>query len=357
MAPPLMLLSWVLPFLLKVWSVDPQVVVACRPFIRTLAWSTLPLLLYAAMRRYLQGMKLVKPVMFALLSANLVNWAGNWIFIYGHLGFEPQGIVGSAWSTVVSRIYMVAVLAIAILLAEYDRPTGLLHRLPQFDLARMRRLVRIGTPASLQILLEVGAFSAATVMAGRLPPVILAAHQIALNCASVTYMVPLGIAGATAVSVGHSIGRGDAKAALRIGWLGIASATLFMTCAGLAFILMPHAILNFYTRNPGVNSAGVSLLTVAAFFQLFDGVQTVTTGALRGMGNTSSSMLANFVSYWVLGLPLAWYLCFTRKWGAVGIWLGLSASLILLAVILLLVWNRRSQELVDKQPLPASLTV
>jgi multidrug resistance protein, MATE family len=352
LTPPLMLLSWTLPFFLRIWHVNAQVVEECTPFIRTLAWSTLPLLLYGALRRYLQGMKIVKPVMFALLTANLVNWAGNWIFIYGHLGFEPHGIVGSAWSTLISRIYMAGVLAVTIWIKERQHSTGLLQHPPKFDFSRMRRLIRIGFPASLQILLEVGAFSAATVMAGSLRPVVLAAHQIALSCVSVSYMVPLGIAGATAVSVGHAIGRGDPRSAQRVGWLGIASATPFMACAAMAFVLAPHAILRFYTDNLAVDAAGVPLLILAAFFQLFDGVQTVTTGALRGMGNTRSSMLANFISYWVLGLPLAWYLAFVRRWGAVGIWSGLSASLVLLAAILIVVWNRRSQELFKPQPRP-----
>lgn len=357
LTPPLMLLSWTLPYFLRIWHVDAQVVQACTPFIRTLSWSTLPLFFYGALRRYLQGMKIVKPVMFALLTANLVNWAGNWVFIYGHLGFEPHGIVGSAWSTLISRIYMAAVLVVTILLRERARPTGLIRRWPAFDPARMRRLIRIGFPASLQILLEVGAFSAATVMAGSLKPVVLAAHQIALSCASVSYMVPLGIAGATAVSVGHAIGRGDTQSARRVGWLGIASATLFMGFTGLAFVLAPHAILRFYTSNLAVDAAGVPLLILAAFFQLFDGVQTVTTGALRGMGNTQSSMLANFISYWVLGLPLAWYLAFLRRWGAVGIWSGLSASLVVLALILVLVWSRRSQELFSRIPQVEELPV
>lgn len=354
---PVMLLSWLLPWLLQVWGVDPTVVDACRPFIQTLAWGTLPLLLYGALRRYLQGMKVVAPVMFALLSANIVNWAGNWVLIYGHWGFAPEGIVGSAWSTVISRIYMAAVLAYALWRQSKRHPSGVESYFPRLDMDRMRALVRIGFPASLQILLEVGAFSAATVMAGRLRPVMLAAHQIALNCASVTYMVPLGMAGATAVSVGHAIGRRDFAAARRVGWLGIASGSFFMACAGAAMILAPKAILEFYTHNAAVDTAGVSLLMVAAFFQLFDGVQTVTTGALRGMSNTRSSMVANFFSYWTVGLPLAWYLCFRREWGAIGIWSGLSAALMMLAVVLLRVWRRQSREMVKEhaEAEPASM--
>lgn len=347
LTPPVMLLSWLLPWLLQVWGVEPTVVNACRPFIETLSLGTLPLLLYGALRRYLQGMKVVAPVMFALLSANLVNWLGNWVLIYGHWGFAAEGIVGSAWSTVLSRVYMAAVLAYALWRHHRKHPSGVETYWPKLDISRMRALVRIGLPASLQILLEVGAFSAATVMAGRLRPEMLAAHQIALNCASVSYMVPLGMAGATAVSVGHAIGRGDYAAARRVGWLGIASGSLFMACAGGVMILVPQAILRFYTRNPAVDAAGVSLLMVAAFFQLFDGVQTVTTGALRGMSNTRSSMVANFFSYWTVGLPLAWYLCFIRDLGAIGIWSGLSVALMMLAVALLQVWRRQSREMVE----------
>lgn len=348
LTPPVMLLSWLLPWLLKVWGVDPAVVAACGPFIRTLALGTLPLLLYGALRRYLQGMKVVAPVMFALLSANIVNWLGNWVLIYGHWGFAAEGIVGSAWSTVISRIYMFVVLAYALWRHQRRHPSGLESWLPKLDMNRMRSLVRIGFPASLQVLLEVGAFSAATVMAGRLRPVWLAAHQIALNCASVTYMVPLGVAGATAVSVGHAIGRRDFTAARRMGWLGIASGSFFMACAGAVMILAPQEILRFYTHNADVDAAGVSLLMVAALFQLFDGMQTVTTGALRGMSNTRSSMVANFFSYWTVGLPLAWYLCFGRNLGAIGIWSGLSAALLLLAVVLIHVWRRESRSLVQR---------
>lgn len=348
LTPPVMLLSWLLPWLLQVWGVDPKVVDACRPFIETLALGTLPLLLYGALRRYLQGMKVVAPVMFALLSANLVNWLGNWVLIYGHWGFAPEGIVGSAWSTVASRIYMAAVLAYALWRQKQRHPSGVDSYWPRLNMERMRRLVKIGFPASLQILLEVGAFSAATVMAGRLKPVMLAAHQIALNCASVTYMVPLGMAGATAVSVGHAIGRRDFAGARRVGWLGIASGAFFMACAGVVMLAAPRAILQFYTHNTAVDDAGISLLMVAAAFQLFDGVQTVITGALRGMSNTRSSMLANFFSYWMVGLPLAWYLCFVQDWGAIGIWSGLSIALMILALVLNFVWRRHSRVLVER---------
>ena len=340
---PLMALTYALPALLFRWDVNASTAAACGPFIRVLSWSTLPLLLYACLRRYLQARKLVRPVMFALVSANLVNWAGNWMLIYGHLGFRAYGIAGSAWSTILSRIYMAAFLAVAIVYHERSGPSGLFRLRPRLDLARLREMLRIGFPAASQILLEVGAFSAATVIAGKLSPVALAAHQIALNCASFTYMVPLGIGSATAVSVGHALGRNDQPGAIRIGWIGIGLGATCMSVGAILFLALPAQIMRIYTTQLPVIRTGVSLLTIAAFFQLFDGVQTVTTGALRGIRDTASAMTLNFLGYWVIGLPLGWYLCFQWRMGARGVWLGLCLALVLLAGALLLVWRSKTK--------------
>jgi MATE family multidrug resistance protein len=192
----------------------------------------------------------------------------------------------------------------------------------------------------MQLLLEVGVFALATVLAGRLTPVALAAHQIALNAASVTYMVPLGISAATAVRVGQALGRRDAPGAGRAGWTGLLLAALFMALAALLFVTAPGAILRAFTTASGVIAAGVSLLYVAAVFQLFDGIQVVATGALRGAGDTRTPMLWNLIGYWVLGLPVGYYLCFSADWGAVGLWIGFSIGLIVVGTILLFVWSR-----------------
>ncbi|HEX4022554.1 MAG TPA: MATE family efflux transporter [Acidobacteriaceae bacterium] len=343
---PLMAISYALPELLFRWDINGVVAVAATPFIRALAWSTFPLLLYACLRRYLQAMKCVQSIMFALLTANLVNAFGNWVLIYGHMGFRAYGIVGSAWSTFFSRVYLTGFLAISIVIYERKNKAGLFHHRPQLDWQRLRHMLYLGFPAASQIMLEVGAFAAATVIAGRLAPVALAAHQIALNCASLTYMVPLGIGSATAVSVGHALGRKDPQSAVRVGWLGIALGAAFMSLSALVFILAPAQIIRLYTSNAGVIAMGSTLMVIAAFFQLFDGIQTVTTGALRGMGDTRSAMLLNLFSYWLLGLPLGYVLCFHLHMGAAGVWTGLSLSLVILAATLLMVWNRRSQSLI-----------
>jgi MATE family multidrug resistance protein len=303
----------------------------------------LPLLLYAALRRYLQGIGHVRPVMFTLVSANLINWFFNWLLIAGHWGFPALGVVGSALSTTLARIYMAACLAFFIWWFERDLRKSVPPLLRRPDWARITRLLRIGFPAAVQILLEIGAFGTAAVFAGRLSANAMAAHQIALNCAAVAFMVPLGISSAAAVAVGQAIGRREPDVARRSGFIAIALGVAFMCCTALAFVLIPRPILQIYTYDSSVLSVAVRLLGLAALFQLFDGTQTVATGALRGLGNTRIAMLVNFVCYWIFGLPLGYWLCFVILWGIYGVWVGLTVALIGTAVILLYAWNRESR--------------
>ena len=202
--------------------------------------------------------------------------------------------------------------------------------------------MRIGAPAAGQILLEVGAWNLSTFAAGYLTPVALAAHTIALNYASVSYMVPLGIGAAAAVSVGHAMGAGDPARARRAGWMALALGTGFMVCAGVVFLVAPRPLISLYTHDARVLAVGPSLLWIAAAFQIFDGIQTVSTGALRGLGETRVPMVANFVGYWVMGLPLGFILCFVLKWGIYGMWIGLTLSLVVIAFALLARWKRDS---------------
>jgi MATE family multidrug resistance protein len=206
--------------------------------------------------------------------------------------------------------------------------------------------VKLGVPAAGQIVLEVGAWNLATLSAGWLTPVALATHQIALNYASLTYMVPLGVSAAAAVSVGHAVGAGDPERARRAGWLALGLGTGFMLLAAVVFLVAPGPLIALYTRDPQVMAVGPSLLGLAAAFQIFDGIQTVSTGALRGLGETRVPMLANLVGYWVLGLPLGLSLCFVLHWGIYGLWIGLLLALIVIASTLLARWRRDSARLV-----------
>jgi MATE family multidrug resistance protein len=344
--PPLMVLLAALSYGFTRFGVIPEVAVLSGGYLRILNWGTLPLLLYGGTRRYLQGVGQVRVITATYVLANLLNWFGNWVLIYGKFGMPALGVNGSAISTCISRIVMAA--ALLGFAWRYERERG--HPLfrhwagPQLD--RLRKLVRIGAPAAGQIVLEVGAWNLSTFAAGYLTPVALATHAIALNYASVSYMVPLGVSAAAAVSVGHAVGAGDAARARRAGWLALALGTGFMLIAAVAFLVAPRPLISLYTRDPRVLAVGPSLLWIAAAFQIFDGIQTVCTGALRGLGETRVPMFANLVGYWVLGLPLGFILCFVFKWGIYGMWIGLTLALIIISITLLLRWRKDSTRFV-----------
>jgi multidrug resistance protein, MATE family len=325
-------------------GITPEVAIPAASYLRMLDWSLLPLLVYGASRRYLQGVGQVRVITITYIVANLLNWGGNWALIYGHLGFPAMGVRGSALSTVIARIGMAA--ALVGFAWRYERQRG--HPLfqhwagPQWD--RIKQLSRLGLPAAGQIILEVGAWNVATLSAGWLSPVALATHQIAINYASVTYMVPLGISAAAAVSVGHAVGAGDKARARRAGWLALGLGSGFMLLAGIVFFVAPRPLIELFTHDPRVLAVGPSLLWIAAAFQIFDGVQTVCTGALRGLGETRAPMVANFVGYWILGLPLGLILCFILKWGIYGMWIGLTLALIVISSIVLWRWYEASRQ-------------
>jgi MATE family multidrug resistance protein len=327
------------------FGIAPEVAMPAAGYLRMLDLSLLPLLIYGASRRYLQGVGQVRVITLTYVGANLLNWGGNWMLIYGHFGFPAMGVRGSALSTVIARILMaVSLVGFAW---RYERMRGhpLFKHWAGPQLANIRKLMRLGLPAALQIILEVGAWNMATISAGFLSPYALATHQIAINYASITYMVPLGISAAAAVSVGHAVGAGEKAKARRAGWLALALGTSFMVLAGLIFLIFPTPLIELYTRDPRVLAVGPSLLWIAAAFQIFDGVQTVCTGALRGLGETRAPMVANFVGYWIMGLPLGLILCFVLKWGIYGMWIGLTLALIVISSILLQRWHQESKRL------------
>jgi MATE family multidrug resistance protein len=201
-------------------------------------------------------------------------------------------------------------------------------------------------------LAEIGAFTLATFLIGLLGSLALAGHQIALNVASITFMVPMGISSAAAVRVGHAVGACDARGAAHSGWMALLFAAGFMSCSGLTLLFLARPIARIYTPDPAVVTAGARLLMVAAIFQLFDGIQVVATGALRGAGDTRTPMIANLAGYWAIGLPVGAYLCFPSQHGAVGMWAGLCLALILIGTTLLMVWTRLIRKLLSSTAVP-----
>ena len=341
LTPPLMLVCAGIYVAIPSLGFHPDVQPRLREYFGVILWSSPFLLLYAAFRRYLQGIHVVTPVMIALVTANLVNAAFNWVLIYGHFGMPALGVAGSAWATLISRIYMTVFLVVAIV--RYDRhwPTRDRSRVWRVDLSWLKRLLVLGFPAASTVGLEVGVFAAATALAGKLAPVSAASHQIALNIAALAFMVPLGLSSAGAVRVGHAIGARDPHRAAAAGWTAILLGLAFMSGAAASFLLAPRVLIGLFTTDEAVLALGTSLLFVAAIFQLFDGLQIVTTGALRGLGDTRTPMATNLAAHWLFGLPVGYTLCFISGYGVIGLWIGLSTGLILAGGVLLYVWNRQ----------------
>ena len=342
-APLHMLLVWnALPALAN-FGVDASVMAQAVPFMSSLMWSTLPLLLYMAMRHYLQAMSHVKIVMFTLVTANLVNWAFNYLLIYGHGGFPRMGIKGSGWATVIARVYMVIVMAGYWLYVDKRDHWHAIAIGMQARFDRVREILRYGMPAAIQIGLELAVFGLSAVWIAKLGALPIAAHQVALNVVATTYMVPLGIGAAAAVRVGQAIGRKDPHGARLSGWVAIGLGASFMALSGLVLIFVPHMVARAFTDNEQVVAAATTLLMVGAIFQLFDGIQAVSTGALRGAGETRIPMYSFMFAYWTLGLPIGYWLCFHRGWGARGLWVGFCIALITVGCLQVSLWRHKSR--------------
>jgi MATE family multidrug resistance protein len=344
-APVIMALSYAALSTMGRWGLHPQVLALALPYLRVIILSTLPLILYATFRRYLQGIHAVAPVMVALVSANAVNALGNWMLVYGHLGAPALGVVGSAWATCAARTYMAAFLFASIAWAHRrrgDHPP----RVPiRFNTSRFRMLLRLGGPAAGQVTLEVGVFAAVSALAGRLDPVSLGSHQIAVNLASLAFMVPLGLSSAAAVRVGHAVGAHESQRAVEAGWAAFAIGLGIMSAIAVAFVVTPAPMLRLFSTDDRVVTLGIRLLAIAAAFQVFDGTQAIATGVLRGVGDTRTPMVANVIGHWVFGLPAGYALCFWIGWGIAGLWVGLSIGLTLVAITLTIIWARLTRRL------------
>jgi MATE family multidrug resistance protein len=325
---------------LRAVHTNPEVMALLVPYVRALAWGVAPLIFYTVFRRYLQARNIVRPITFAVVSANLINFAGNWLLMYGNWGAPKLGLEGSGISTAMSRGYIGLVLGIAVWMHERRHGGRIFTMNWRPDFPRLRALIALGVPSAVQIGVEGAVFGVVTVMAAKLDAISLAAHTISVNVISITFMVPLGISSAAAVRVGQAIGRRDPHGAAVAGWTALALGALFMGCAGLALFAAPRAIAGLYAPEPGVIAVSTTLLGLAAFFQLFDGAQVVATGALRGLGDTRTPAIAHFAGYWIFGMPVAYALCFHYGWGVRGIWTGLTVALVLIGAVLILMWRR-----------------
>jgi len=292
-----------------------------------------PFLAFIVLRQSLQAMGRVSPIVITIVLANLANLFFNWILIFGNLGFPRMGAVGSGWASSLSRwLMLLGLLGFSWpLLKGYIRPL----RPEAFQLRPLGRMIRLGAPIGIQFGLEFGAFGAIGVLMGWLGTVAMAGHQVAINLASLTFMVPLGISQATAVLVGQGVGREDPAGARRAAGAGVLLGVGFMTFTAVFFLMFPEFLARVYTDEAEVVALAALLIPLAGVFQIFDGLQVVASGVLRGVGDTRSPMIVNLLGFWCLGMPVSVWLGFRTTAGAVGLWWGLVVGLAAVAGFLL----------------------
>jgi MATE family multidrug resistance protein len=302
----------------------------------------LPLFLwFMAGRQWLQGRGLVLPAMWVILIANLLNVLANWVLVFGHWGFPALGVLGAGIATGLTQACMLLLLVVWGWLFRLQRGAWVGWSRRALEPRGLLEILRYGVPVALQLSLEMWAFQVATLMAGLLGELGLAAHTVVLNLASLSFMVPLGLSIATVTRVGNLIGAGNPAAAQRAAWVALGLGAATMACFSLLFVLGRHWLPTWYTRQPDVIALAAATLPIAAAFQLFDGVQVVGGGVLRGMGRTRPAALFNLVGYYVLAMPLGWWLAFEVGLGLRGVWWGLATGLASVAVLLVLWISRR----------------
>jgi multidrug resistance protein, MATE family len=315
-------------------------------FLFSIAWGVPPMLLFMAFRQYLDGMSLTRPAMVMTFIGVAVNVLGNVLLIYGFQVDLPLvgtwtvpagGLVGSGWSTTIVRWAMLAAMLVYVLRHRALRPFAGVSLRPVA--ARLRRMMRIGGPIGVQLGAEVGVFAFAVVLMGWLSPVAQAAHQVTINIASATFMVASGTSLAGSIRVGQHVGAGSRRGMHRAVLTTYAIVLAFMTLCALAFLAAPRWILGLYTHDPQIVAVGLTLLAMAAAFQVFDGAQVAGLFALRGAADTRIPMWITVLAYWVIGAPAAYLLGFHTEMGPQGVWLGLVISLVVAA--LLLAWRVR----------------
>ncbi len=327
--------EWVLAALRQ----SPEIVPLAARFTRATLPGVFPFLLFLVFRQTLQAKERMAPIVWTILIANTANLFLNWVLIYGKFGAPALGAVGSGLATGLSRFVLAGGL---LILAWPDlKPTLIPWRPEAWDLAPLGRMLSLGFPIAVTMALEYGAFAAVGLMMGTLGTTQMAAHQVALSLASLTFMVPLGVAGAGAVLVGQAIGRGDPDGMRRAGGAALALGIGFMVATAIAFVLIPAGLARVYSTDVAVVALAASLIPLAGLFQVFDGTQAVAVGILRGAGDTRWPMMINVLGFWLVGVPISVWLGFYAGYGPIGLWWGFVAGLA--AVALLLLWRVRNR--------------
>ncbi|WP_411273450.1 MATE family efflux transporter [Daejeonella sp.] len=325
---------------------SPEVVREAKPYLALLGLSIIPLMIFMTFKQFAEGLGFTKQAMMISLWGNLFNICLGIIFVKGLFGINPMGVSGVGWSTLADRSIMAIVMAIYVLRSKYFKVYIKSFTLTALDWIRSQAILKIGAPVAMQYTFEVSAFSAAALFIGTIGAVEQAAHQVAINLASMTYMMASGISSAATIKTGNNFGKEDFMN-LRLSAISSYHIVLgFMAVTAILFIGLNQYLPWIYTTDQSVISIAAQLLIIAGFFQLFDGTQVVGLGVLRGIGDVNIPTVITFIAYWIIGLPIGYYLGISLNMGANGVWYGLTAGLLVSSGLLFLRFQSLSKKLV-----------
>jgi MATE family multidrug resistance protein len=329
-----------------------EVVVLTIPYLLVITASLFPFMIFQTFKQFAEGLSQTKQAMYITIFCNIVNVFLNWVLIWGMFGAPELGLMGAGWATLISRILMPIMMGYYILRSKRYSIYSLSLKLKKVSVPMVSRILNIGIPTGFQYIFEVSAFSAAAIMMGWIGVNALAGHQIALNLASISYMMAAGLSTAGMIRVSNLIGRGDLKGMREAGMVVFGMVLIFMFSAAMIFVIFRMFLPTLYIDDPEVVSMAASLLIIAALFQLSDGAQVAGLGVLRGMEDVKVPTLVTLFAYWVLGLPLGYFLAFELGMAEKGIWYGLLIGLSITAVVLFYRFHALSKRRIE-QSLPA----
>lgn len=335
--------------MLQYMNQPKDVVVLAIPYLAIITLSILPFMFFQTFKQFAEGLSQTKQAMYITLLCNGLNVFLNWVMIYGNLGFPALGLNGAGWATLISRILMAAIIGYYVFKSKRYKLFDLGFKIKRFSFPMVSKMIRIGVPTGFQFIFEVGAFSTAAIMMGWLGVTALAAHQIAINLASISYMMASGLSSAAMVRVGNQLGRNDIKSLRAAGFTVFGMVTMFMAISAVIFIVFREFLPSLYIDDDVVIHMSAGLLIIAGLFQLSDGIQVVGLGALRGMADVKVPTVVTLVAYWVIGLPLGYILAFVLDFQEKGIWYGLLIGLSVTGVMLLYRFHSLSASLLEKQ--------
>ncbi len=311
-------------------------------YTKILGLSIIPAMLFQTYKQFIEGLSYTRPGMVVTLLANIINAAANWVLIYGKFGMPELGLDGAGWATFSSRVFMGIFLMVYVMRSKNFKIYDVTFHFRGINFPIIRKILDLGLPSAFQYIFEVGAFSFAVIMVGWLGTKQLAAHQIAINLASISFMSALGISSAGAIRVGNAVGKRDVNEIRKAGFTAIMLGAGMMACFGIIFISLNKVLPSLYIKDPVVISYASSLLLIAAIFQISDGVQAVGIGVCRGLTDVKGPTIITFIAYWILGLPIGYFLGFSLKMQVVGVWIGLLIGLSVSATLLTIRFNKKS---------------